>query len=362
MLVRRFATALTCSVLVLLGTAPIAAADPAKPTDYRSRILAITPATRAISVKVVGGDGFLDLHVRHGHDVVVAGYEGEPWLRISRDGRVQQNLHSTATYLNASRYAKNPPPPGVNRAAAVDDPRWSTVATGGVYVWHDHRIHYMNPQIAPTLVPGTNRVALGARPDGKWEVPLTVDGRAVTIVGELLLYRAPNAAASWAIAAALVAVVTAAVIVRRELALPLAVASLSVAAVAGTVAGWRELLVVPSQAGGNPVAVGLPFAALVAAVLAVVLRNAATRAIAVLAGAAAVLAWAMLRVDAFGKAVPLSDLSPTLARSLIAVALGGAVAAVIASVRTGALALAAPLDPEDEADEGDAADAPAAGT
>ena len=76
------AGAVAISVLVW---ASAAAADPAKPSDDRSEVQSIEPPTDAVSVEVVGGDGFLHLHVGRGHDVVVEGYEGEPWLHIAVD-------------------------------------------------------------------------------------------------------------------------------------------------------------------------------------------------------------------------------------------------------------------------------------
>ena len=351
---RRFLASLLVAVVTLGALAPVAAADPAKPTNYRSRILSISPPTPAMTLRVVGGDGFLYLHIRHGHTAAVPGYDGEPWLRVLDDGSVQENQLSPATYLNANRYGVIPTfPPGVGAQQATADPQWTTVAHGGTYVWHDHRIHYMTPDIAPKLVPGTDRVQLTARADGKWVIPMTVDGRRVTVIGELLLLPAPNALLSWGLVVGIVVVVAGVALVWRRLALPLASVLVGLGGVAALISGWRELAVVPSQAGGNPVAVALPVAAIIAAILSVVMRNTATRAIAVLAGSAALLAWGLLRIAALEKAVPLSDLSPTLARLLIAFALGAAVAAAVASVRSGALALAPLGDDEDDEDDKD---------
>ena len=74
----------------LLGP-DVAHADPAGPTDYRTEIVAIEPATDAIEIVVEGGDAFLHVTVEPGHEVVVLGYDGEPYLRIGPDGAVDQN-------------------------------------------------------------------------------------------------------------------------------------------------------------------------------------------------------------------------------------------------------------------------------
>lgn len=347
------------TMLCMLGTcllvlaAPAAMADPAKPTNYESSITEITPATPLVHLDVVGGDGFLEMTVTSGHTVAVAGYEGEPWLRVLADGRVQENQRSTATYLNSNRYGKVVIPPGVGRQEAIDKPEWRTVAHGGHYVWHDHRIHYMTPEIAPHLVPGTNRVMLGARDDGQWVVPLTVDGKPVEVIGELRLLDAPAAVLWWGIAVATAAALAVAGgLWQRRAALGIGIAAIGLAGLVGVAAGLSELSVVPSEAGGTPIAVALPGFATAAALIGLVLRNRATRCIAVLAGAAALLAWAILRAGALSHALPLSGLPPATARLAVALVLGGSLGAAVAAVRSGALALS-PLDDGPAADPDD---------
>jgi hypothetical protein len=115
--------------------------------------------------------------------------------------------------------------------------------------------------------------------------------------------------------------------------------------------GWHELAVVPAQAGGNPITVALPLFAVAAAVLALVLRSAASRTIAVLASAASLSVWAVLRVPSFGKALPLGDLPPMLTRLISAGALGAAIGAAIGAIAAGGLALR--LDDLDDDSDGD---------
>ncbi len=344
-LLRRALIAVTVCATVLVAGAPIAAADPAKPTNYRSRILEVTPPTSVVQVKVVGGDGFLDVRVTRGHTIAVEGYEGEPWLRVLADGTVQENQRSTATYLNANRYGTTVIPPGAGRAEAIENPAWSTVAHGGKYIWHDHRIHYMTPEIAPHLFPGTNRVLLGDRTDGRWVIPLTVDGKPTQIVGELLLLPAPNPLPWWALAAVLAAAgVVAASLRQRRAALVCGTLLITVGGAAALAGGISELSVVPSEAGGSPVAIALPAVALIAAAISVVLRNRATRCISVLAGAATLVAWAILRIGSLSHALPLSGFPAGTARLIVSVALGTALGGALAGIRSGALALAAPDD------------------
>ena len=64
-------------------------------------------------------------------------------------------------------------------------------------------------------------------------------------------------------------------------------------------------------------------------------------AVAGLAGAAAAGGWALVRLEVLWHAEVPTSLDPTVDRCLTAVAIGGAVGAAVAVVRSGALALAA---------------------
>ena len=192
---RRVVAVAAATIALAVAAAPTAGADPAKPGNYRSIVDWVTPRTGAITAKVVGGDGFLELEVTRGHTVEVPGYTGEPWLRVSANGRVQENQLSQTTYINQNRYGSAATvqiPADATIANATKHPEWKTVDTNGRYVWHDHRIHYMTPSIKPTFVPGTKRVAIGERDDGRWVVRMTVDGSPTQVVGELLKEPAPN--------------------------------------------------------------------------------------------------------------------------------------------------------------------------
>lgn len=339
MFFRRFVVAFAGVSLVVIMGAPVAAADPAQPTNYRSTVDAVTPATNAITIKVVGGDGFLDLDVKRGHTAAVAGYQGEPWLRVLANGIVQENQSSPATYLNENRYGKAPVPANATAEAATTNPRWKTVGRSGSYMWHDHRIHYMTPQVAPRLIPGTNRVAISDRADGRWVVAMTVDGRATRVFGELTLSSAPSPATAWLIALGVAVVLIVISLGWRGTVRPLIATATIIVSALATWSGWRELEVIPKAAGGNPISVALPAAAIFVTLLSLALRNAASRTIAMLAGAAALGAWSLLRVQSFGKAYPLTSLSPALGRAIAAAVLGVAVASVVGAFATGGLSL-----------------------
>ena len=80
-------------------------------------------------------------------EVVVDGYDGEPYLRIDADG-VERNVHSPATYLNQNRYARVEMPATADSRAA---PEWQQISSGRSVRWHDHRTHWMDVT-APLVV------------------------------------------------------------------------------------------------------------------------------------------------------------------------------------------------------------------
>lgn len=138
------------------------------------------PGAPGLSWKVYGGDSLLELTNATGDVVVVAGYDGEPYLRFVPDDGVYRNTRSPATYLNASRYANG----GVPADASPDaEPVWERVAGGSMFRWHDHRIHLMTPLLYPDLE---------AAPDREYRlldfrIPVTIgpDSRHVEATGGL---------------------------------------------------------------------------------------------------------------------------------------------------------------------------------
>ncbi|MCU1498053.1 MAG: hypothetical protein JWM47_2006 [Acidimicrobiales bacterium] len=324
----RIVTALLVVAAGLLGPARPAAADPAEPTDYRSRIVTVRPALpRGVQLRVVGGDAFLQLEVERGHTVTVPDYQQgsestpPPYLRVDGDGTVRVNERSIAAAINESRFGSD-----AVAAQPDEDPRWTIVGEDGRYSWHDHRIHWMSPN-EPTGVGADRRVDMGGE-DGTWLVELEVDGSPVTVVGELLLYPSPSPVPWLA-----VVVLTAAV----PLALALAasrggslpphrgvaggLAAIGVLAVVVGTAQWRST---PAGAGGSPLTAAIPAVAVLAAIVAAAVDRPRAR-LAGLAGAAAALAgWALLRRTVLFRAVLPTSLPFTVDRLGTALALGAA--------------------------------------
>ena len=178
--------ALVLSIGVLLPARPAMAHGGGDATsNYRTRITSVQPSQPDLAVRVFGAGSTIQLTYTGPGTLVVVGYEGEPYLRISSNG-VERNRNSPATYLNQDRYASVDVP---TIADADAPPQWEHLSAGRTIEFHDHRTHWMD-----TVPPATVR----ADPDREtvifdhWQIPLTIDGEPATINGDLVWVPAPS--------------------------------------------------------------------------------------------------------------------------------------------------------------------------
>lgn len=169
------ALAATTTLLSLLMATP-ALGHEGNP-DYRSTIGSVRPSVPGVGFQALDYDSHMEAVVREGHEVTIYGYEGEPYARILRDGTVQVNRRSPATYLNADRFGEASPPASADPEAP---PAWKTVGDSGTLSWHDHRMHYMSPGTPPAVRDESRRTKVF-----DYEIPLQVDGRTGAIDGTL---------------------------------------------------------------------------------------------------------------------------------------------------------------------------------
>jgi hypothetical protein len=148
------------------------------PTNYETRITAVTPVVPGLSVRVLGKDDELELSNATGRDVVVLGYAGEPYLRIGPRG-VEENRRSPATYLNRTRFGTDPVPAEADPRAA---PVWRRIRTGQTVSWHEHRAQRMELDDHPAVRADPLRLHV-IKP--KWTVQLRDGTRRITITGDL---------------------------------------------------------------------------------------------------------------------------------------------------------------------------------
>lgn len=151
--------------------------DGPQPSDYSGVITSIDPSLFGVQVSVSSDGELLRATVTGDGELLVPGYSEEPYLRISADG-VQRNTRSPATYLNVTVGGDTELP---SEADPLAEPEWVTVASEGSFQWHDHRTHWMGAQPPAETVVEPDRSHLIST----WSIPLSYDGRSMTVEGTL---------------------------------------------------------------------------------------------------------------------------------------------------------------------------------
>jgi hypothetical protein len=171
----RRAAALLALVAALAG-APAALAHEGNP-NFLSEVTGITPQTDGVTVEVLNRDDRLLLHNTSGEDVVILGYDEEPYARLLADGTVEVNTDSEAYYLNDDRFANVEVPAGVD---GKGEPQWKELSRNGRFEWHDHRAHFMGQGTPPQVKdPDVETKVFD------WTVPIEVGGTGGAIAGTL---------------------------------------------------------------------------------------------------------------------------------------------------------------------------------
>ena len=158
------ATALLTSVFALINPVPAAAhivGTGGSPTDYRTTVTAIRPAVSTVTVTVGLGGQWVRITNQGAAAVVVRGYHGEPFLRLSGNQVQANELSATAAKTVQTQGA-------VASADPTAEPRWVRLQSGNSATWTDARI----------TAPSASGPA-----DTSWTLPLAVDGQQVTVAG-----------------------------------------------------------------------------------------------------------------------------------------------------------------------------------
>lgn len=323
------AVTVVVSTIGLLGSA--AGADPARPTNFRSRILSVEPTMQGATVEIAGGDAFVVLTVERGHEAIVPDYGTDgtdrPYLRFDADGTVQLNESSAAASANESRFGTSS-----ERFEPDAEPRWRTVASDGSYAWHDHRVHLMVPDDM-AVVDERGRVDLGGE-DGTWQIPLNIDGTETVVEGELVRLDAPRAW-PWYLAAALASLVLVGGVValgagRWAVSVALVITAASAVYVAAT-----ELSAAPKGSGASSVPLIIAVAALLGSLGTTVATGMGSRGqpaarVSTALAAATLLWWGATRIAVFANTILPSNLDAVdRTATAAALALGAAVAVLI---------------------------------
>ena len=158
-------------------------------------------------------DDRLLLHNTSGEDVVIEGYDDEPYARVLADGTVEVNTDSQAYHLNEDRFAKVDVPAGVDSEGA---PRWKEVSRTGRFEWHDHRAHWMAAGTPPQVDDESVRTKVF-----DWSVPLGRRRRARrdrrhAVLDAAASPAAPRSVLIFGVAGALIAGCIVVIVVRRR--------------------------------------------------------------------------------------------------------------------------------------------------
>jgi hypothetical protein len=260
--------------MTIMGTA-LAVLGPASPasahggshsvSDYRVEIVGFDGELDGAEIRTIDAGERLELRRTTASEVIVVGYEGEPYLKLNADG-IFENANSPARYLNQDRYASVEVPASVDADA---EPSWTKIDDGAVVRWHDHRSHWMATIPPPEVQadPDVERVIYDANP-----VELLVDGSPVAALVKVT-WVPPPARTFWLFGVSLVGCALCALLswrtgASRYLAVVASVAALcvhpvgvtwlviavvgAISSVAGLVLGRR-----PLSLGGAAAAVGV---------------------------------------------------------------------------------------------------------
>jgi hypothetical protein len=169
-----------------------------KPTNYRSEIAGISGPSDALDtldVRLLDLGRRIELVNRGRVDIVVLGYDGEPWLRVGPEG-VFENEYSNSAYQERQRPGRvSDPPPDPARAAGP--PRWRRTGDGEALRWRDRRTRHDGP--APDAVqraPDDRHLVVP-----RWTVELERGDDRLAIAGRIV-YVPPPSVLPWALVAA----------------------------------------------------------------------------------------------------------------------------------------------------------------
>ncbi|MCB0831468.1 MAG: hypothetical protein KDB64_11125, partial [Solirubrobacterales bacterium] len=165
--------------LFIVAVVPSAATAHQGNPDFRSEITSVQPAAlgNGLQIEIVNFDDHVRLVNKSGKEVVIKGYDGEPYARISPDGTVSVNLNAPAYYLNEDRYANVDVPA---RADANATPDWKVIDDNGTFEWHDHRSHYMSQGTPPQVKDKSEKTKVF-----DYTIPIEVGGQPAKIDGTL---------------------------------------------------------------------------------------------------------------------------------------------------------------------------------
>ncbi|HEY6593401.1 MAG TPA: hypothetical protein VI011_04710 [Asanoa sp.] len=178
------------SAVIAAGPASAHGGSAGDDAYYQAAVTSVSPAVPGVTVRVDRHAQWVEVASTRPDPVVVQGYLGEPYLRITSAG-VAENQRSLSAVLNRSMFAEIVPTEQNNPNAA---PEWKTVSGQRSARWHDHRVHWMGAQRPPAVAADPTR----PQPVGTWIVRVTAGTTPMTVTGTLRWRGRPGPAAGLA--------------------------------------------------------------------------------------------------------------------------------------------------------------------
>jgi hypothetical protein len=318
-LVRGLVVVVTGAIVAIGITAQPAAAHDVpgiKPSNFETSVRGTTPRVSGLRVRPIDLGNELELRNDTGADVVVLGYQGEPYLRVGPRG-VFENRRSPATYLNRTRAGTTHVPSAADPAAA---PEWNLIGPGPVVRWHDHRAHWTGTEDPPevTRAPGQRHVI------DHWSLQLRRGTQDISVTGTLLWVPGPS---PWGwVTGALVVALSVVALSRTRIwrwALAAALGVVLVSETAHVVGNWNATTAsFATKIGASVYSVG-GIALAVAALVWIVIRPPSDAIPAVLfAGLVVAVAGGLADLTTWTRSQLPTDVPPTVARLEVMLALG----------------------------------------
>jgi hypothetical protein len=155
-------------------------------TNYRSEIVAVSPPVPGVRLRLLDFGRRVELVNRTGVDVVVLGYQGEPYLRVGPGG-VFENRRSPAVDLNRAQVGAPTTTSLPPRVDASAPPVWHRIAAGRTVRWRDRRTRWEGADPpAVRAAPGQGHVV------AQWTLELRQGAVPVAAVGRITWTPGPS--------------------------------------------------------------------------------------------------------------------------------------------------------------------------
>ena len=178
-------TALAAPIMASAAAAPKAATDPDKPY-YVASVTAIEPPVPGLAVVVHGGGESITMTNHTGDTVLVIGYSGEDYLRLTSTG-VDENSNSLTAVLNSGQAGRTGLPKKFTTGQKLPV-KWHQVSSTNTVTWHDYRTRWNageRPPIVREHPHSRHRVF-------DWAIQLSVNDRPALVRGAVTWTGSPR--------------------------------------------------------------------------------------------------------------------------------------------------------------------------